>query len=964
MSRNREALSRAEAIALEEDVKRLYRSDLALALERSEAFLARATEPGAVRGRALRARGNTLRAAGRYEESLAAFDQALEEFRGAREEAEWASTQTARVAALAQMGRHQEALEAARAGLEVMLAHGRYDKASRLLTNMGGIHYYLGNPCEALACYDRSEEMARLAPPDPGASARRNHSRAVVLQQVGRYAESLEAAREAGAHFAAEGLHVSLARSLMVQGAALLYLGRYGEGLVTLGRSRALFAEHATPRDVLVCDLFLSACYLELGRLEETVARAEAAVQRVSQDQAPFEVACAHTYRGVALGRLGEVEAARDALGRAGRWFADHGYASWAAYTALEQAELALRAGAWAEAEAAAREAGTAFSRATMAALAARAGLIRADAILSRSERGAGRRSVEVRVRPLLARAGRVARSEGLPGLAFRVAHLKGRLALLGGRYPQAVRHLRKAIGLAERLRVTLQPSFRSTFLDDRASAYRDLVEALWAAGRAREAHRLVDRIKARSLVDHLTLPDAPQRPDDPREAHLMAELAEAQRAYRSLGSLTLPLPAVESQEVGLRAAPASSQNLALRRDLEARIVALSDELELLRAEGARGPERFHSRRLPRPGPGEGLLEYFITGRRILGFLSDRSGLRLALDLGRPEPVHQNLSLFYLNVEATARLVEQMAAGRPAPETDAGGADISSAQDPQTLPEGALEPLSANARAILARLYGQLYRPFGSLLAGLDRVVVVPHGFLHAAPFAALLDGETHAVERQETVVAPSVALWRHVARSPRNTEPPSPPAGRALVMGYSLGGLLPGADIEARQVAALLESQALTGEQAASPALSQRPARLIHVAAHGDFRIESPRFSALYLADGPFTARDAAQLRLDASLAVLSSCQSGVGRLSQADELAGLAAGFLLSGCRSLVVSRWRISDAATVPFMHAFYRHLLRGESKAGALRSAQLESLGSRRRHPYFWAAFVLMGASGPL
>ncbi|BAS27317.1 CHAT domain-containing protein [Limnochorda pilosa] len=943
---HRDSIGPDEAAALEEEVKRLLRTDLSRALERSEAFLARAAEPGEARARALRARGNTLRAAGRPEEALSMLDQALSEFERAGDRVGWASTQTARIPALCQVGRHAEALEAGQAGLEVLQALGRHANASRLLSNMAGIHYYLGRPAKALTCYDRSAELARLAPPDPAADARRNHSRAVVLQQLGRFAESLEAARQAGAFFASEGLHVSTARSLMVQGAALLQLGRYGESLVALGRSRAIFAEHSMPRDVLVCELFLSACYLELGRLEETAARAESAARLVSQDQAPFEVACAHTYRGVALGRLGEVEAARAALREAGRWFAEHGYASWAAYTDLEQAELALRAGAWAEAEASAASAGRVFAQTKMAASAAQADLARAEALLGRAG-SVPDVHVEEEVRPLLLRAGRVARRESLPGLTFRLAHQRGRLALLQGDGAGAARHLTRAIGLAERLRVTLQPAFRATFLDGRASAYQDLVEARWGSGRPRDAHRLVDRIKARTLVDLLVAPDTDGPAEDPRETRLLGDLAEAQRAYRSLSAPALPLPDAEQKDMGLRAAPASLATADRRRELESRIVALSDELELLRA--ARHPAAGISHAPGGPlrlARGEGVLEYFVTRSRILGFLSDRRGLRLALDLGSAEPVHRNLSLFYLNAEATAQAVQQLGPALSRPGS------------------ASLAALGANARALLARLHDHLYRPFGDTLASLERVLVVPHGFLHTVPFAALFDGEVHAVEHQETVLAPSVALWRHVTEAERDAAHRSPPARNALVLAHSPGGLLPGVDAEAEEVAGLLGTRPLTGDRAVSGALADPGARLLHVAAHGEFRMESPRFSALHLADGPFTARDAAQLRLHASLAVLSSCQSGAGHVTQADELAGLAAGFLMGGCRSLVVSRWRISDAATVPFMRAFYAALLDGATKAGALRSAQNQMLRSRWSHPFFWAAFGLVGAAGPL
>jgi CHAT domain-containing protein len=66
-------------------------------------------------------------------------------------------------------------------------------------------------------------------------------------------------------------------------------------------------------------------------------------------------------------------------------------------------------------------------------------------------------------------------------------------------------------------------------------------------------------------------------------------------------------------------------------------------------------------------------------------------------------------------------------------------------------------------------------------------------------------------------------------------------------------------------------------------------------------------------------------------------------------------------------VVSLWPAEDNATCELMQLFYRHLLKGESKVQALRAAQcslLHRTPSSYTHPYFWAAFCLVGDVGPL
>jgi CHAT domain-containing protein len=95
-----------------------------------------------------------------------------------------------------------------------------------------------------------------------------------------------------------------------------------------------------------------------------------------------------------------------------------------------------------------------------------------------------------------------------------------------------------------------------------------------------------------------------------------------------------------------------------------------------------------------------------------------------------------------------------------------------------------------------------------------------------------------------------------------------------------------------------------------------------------------------------------------------LSACETGLGDLHGGD-LFGLSQAFLHAGAASLVVSLWPVPDEATRRLMIGFYRRLIAGESKAAALRGAQLELMAEPAyRHPLHWAGFVLMGKDGAL
>jgi CHAT domain-containing protein len=97
--------------------------------------------------------------------------------------------------------------------------------------------------------------------------------------------------------------------------------------------------------------------------------------------------------------------------------------------------------------------------------------------------------------------------------------------------------------------------------------------------------------------------------------------------------------------------------------------------------------------------------------------------------------------------------------------------------------------------------------------------------------------------------------------------------------------------------------------------------------------------------------------------LVVLSACQTNLGELSQGDEVIGLNRALIYAGTPTVVASLWQVDDEATSVLMQWLYTHLKEGMGKAEALRQAQID-VRKDFPHPYFWAAFVLMGDGGKL
>jgi CHAT domain-containing protein len=192
--------------------------------------------------------------------------------------------------------------------------------------------------------------------------------------------------------------------------------------------------------------------------------------------------------------------------------------------------------------------------------------------------------------------------------------------------------------------------------------------------------------------------------------------------------------------------------------------------------------------------------------------------------------------------------------------------------------------------------------------------------------------------------------------------------------MGLSDGGRLGFAMQEAEAVAKRLDAPCKLNE-AATAALLQRAgphSPIVHIAAHGLFRLDAPNFSHIKLADRQLSTIEVFNLDLSScSLVTLSACETGRTIVGGVDEVIGLGRGFLYAGAASLLPTLWKVDDASSAELMEMFYQALLSDYSKAAALAGAQRAFLARSRTsirpyrvHPYFWAAFHLIGDPGQL
>jgi CHAT domain-containing protein/Tfp pilus assembly protein PilF len=326
----------------------------------------------------------------------------------------------------------------------------------------------------------------------------------------------------------------------------------------------------------------------------------------------------------------------------------------------------------------------------------------------------------------------------------------------------------------------------------------------------------------------------------------------------------------------------------------------------------------------------------------------------------------------------------------------------------------AIKKIEENNFSDLSRsLYYLLLDPIRKYIEGKKKLIVIPHGKLYYVPFEALASGVgnagdlsaiDYAIKRFVFSYHYSARLWlqtlndgrrrrenKFVGFAPVFDEDPDKsekpvkmnlkPGARDVIVDGKRFPRLPGTEQEVRAIIDLFKSKGneavgyfhrdASEERFKSPEMKNYS--IIHVATHSLKQKDNPKLSGLIFTqlaptspvqakpdDGILYSGETYNLDLNAELIVLSSCESGIGKLVKGEGMIALNRGFLYSGVRNTIFSLWKVEDHSTSRLMIELYRNILEGKDFSAALREAKLQLIRDPfTAFPKYWSGFILVG-----
>ena len=562
-----------------------------------------------------------------------------------------------------------------------------------------------------------------------------------------------------------------------------------------------------------------------------------------------------------------------------------------------------------------------------------------------------------------------------------RIGHIDRALA----RNEEALAHYENSIHAIELLRATAlnTETGRASFAGRSRMVYAETADLLYDMHREAEALEMTELGRARAFLDILAM----------SHSGIPEELRPEQRKRED--EILVHISAVQKNLWKENLSPDEE------RKLKAELTSAEDDLETFHVEVRHSNPRYASIQYPEP----------VNVSRIQRDLLDAQSVLVEFLLGEKRSLVWAVSKEKLSVGVLPprkEIEDEVSAYRNA---------LTGKISTLTLAASMAEVAPAGRK-----LYRSLLQPVKNALVGARSLVIVPDGALDYLPFETLVlparhrasdeNGPAYLLEKFSIVYGPSASALVVVkemnreedyplktllafgdpiidvpARPAENgvqatralSQEPEPKSAATVAEEYAERGFsfsrLPYTRAEVLAIGKLYspnQRQVYLGERAREETVKTENLedyRYIHFASHAFVDEIHPSRSGILFSrdslsteDGVLQMGEIMRLKLNADLVTLSACSTGLGKLVNGEGILGLTRAFFYAGARNVTVSLWNVNDASTSTLMKAFYENLNRGLSKSAALRQAKLTLLRSKEsvwHHPYYWAAFVLVG-----
>jgi CHAT domain-containing protein len=281
-------------------------------------------------------------------------------------------------------------------------------------------------------------------------------------------------------------------------------------------------------------------------------------------------------------------------------------------------------------------------------------------------------------------------------------------------------------------------------------------------------------------------------------------------------------------------------------------------------------------------------------------------------------------------------------------------------------------------------LYLSILAPFSDLIGHTEKLVIIPDGSLSLIPFETLvMTPQVEGYNQLNYLIKDHVVSYSFSSAYLLKPFEEIQGNNRLLAFGFTGGSPvrsgrvkiqdneLSGSDEELKSLKEKFKDGSfLSGGDVTETNFKAMAADydFLHLALHGEGDVYKNYSSSLFfrdstsIDDGKLHWYELFGLKLKAKLAVISSCESGIGKVYRGEGMLSMANAFAAAGCGNIVMGMWKVDDRVSAQLMDQFYKNIRMGLPVDEALVEAKrtyLLNADEFATNPRLWASLVAYG-----